>query len=243
MAGANLIAPRAQADTINLAVWINKMKKQDYFRSWFADQRFGPEQRLWDTVVFESDNFVAVPSLGSLVPGWLLVVPKLKILSIGSLRPQMFPEFENFLTTAASKVASRFGDVAIFEHGASRPASSVGCGVDHAHVHIVPSTADLLQGAREIAPEVHWETVPSIRSLASPTFSSKPYLYVQSEISGYGHVGIAPELPSQLFRRVIAAHLGTPQLYDWKADPGIENICETVSRLSDVPELQEAAVT
>ena len=37
-----------------------------------------------DHVLFESENFVVVPTIGSIVPGWLLVVPRSHFMSVGS---------------------------------------------------------------------------------------------------------------------------------------------------------------
>ena len=40
--------------------------------------------QIADHVLFESANFVVVPTVGSIIPGWLLVVPRSHFLSVGS---------------------------------------------------------------------------------------------------------------------------------------------------------------
>jgi len=41
--------------------------------------------RIWDRPLLGSDHFVAIPSLGSLVRGWLLVVPRCHYLNLAKL--------------------------------------------------------------------------------------------------------------------------------------------------------------
>ena len=40
---------------------------------------------VWNEPILESQNFVVVPSLGSLVEGWTLLLPKSHYLSMGAL--------------------------------------------------------------------------------------------------------------------------------------------------------------
>lgn len=49
-------------------------------------------RQSWDNPVFESRNFVVVPSLGSLVEGWMLLLPKKHLLSMGALPEELVAE-------------------------------------------------------------------------------------------------------------------------------------------------------
>ena len=77
---------------------------------------------------------------GPLVQGWLLVVPKDCHLCIGAPPVQLIAELIGFLDDVVSSVRTEYGPVAVFEHGPIRPLTAVGCGVDYAHVHVVPET-------------------------------------------------------------------------------------------------------
>src|SRR3954469_4672155 len=107
------------------------------FRTSVAMERYSATRDLWDTPIFESKSFIAVPSVGALVPGWLLVVPRLEILSFVQLSRALFPEFEEFVAEVAKTLEPNYGPVSLFEHGASKKTSAVGCGVDYAHLHLV----------------------------------------------------------------------------------------------------------
>ena len=43
------------------------------------------EKAPWSAPLVETENFVVVPSLGALVEGWLLIVPKAHHISYGAL--------------------------------------------------------------------------------------------------------------------------------------------------------------
>jgi len=98
-------------------------------------QKFGGAtggDQIADHILFESDNFVVVPTIGSIVPGWLLVVPRSHFLSVGSYSAARFQEFVKIQEAAAEALRECFGPVSCFEHGAVREREPVGCGVDHA---------------------------------------------------------------------------------------------------------------
>ena len=92
---------------------------------------------VWDIPVLESSNFVVLPSLGSLLEGWLLLVPREHYVSMGALPVAIAPEMEEMKAQLGEQVRSRFGEVCVFEHGPAFASRKVGCSVDHAHLHIV----------------------------------------------------------------------------------------------------------
>src|SRR5688572_22883211 len=115
------------------------------FQSAFALEAYGLNRCLWDTPLFESENFSCVPSVGALVEGWLLVVPKNHALSCSRIGAGHRNEFASFVETVATALQLKYGVVSLFEHGAGRCRSSIGCGVDYAHLHLVPNCPDLLR--------------------------------------------------------------------------------------------------
>src|SRR5258706_12627640 len=107
---------------------------------------------FWDRPLFESTNFVAIPSLGSLRKGWLLVVPKKHFLSTAALPPHLLQEMIKVKQALTEVLTESFGEIWAFEHGPAGGGRLAGCGVDHAHLHIVPLEIDLLQAARPFLP-------------------------------------------------------------------------------------------
>jgi diadenosine tetraphosphate (Ap4A) HIT family hydrolase len=109
-------------------------------------------RQSWDNPVFESRNFAAIPSLGSLVEGWLLLVPKKHFISMGALPEELVAEMEGMKAKITAHVGNEYGEACVFEHGPAFASRKVGCSVDHAHLHIVPFAFNLAEAARLLCP-------------------------------------------------------------------------------------------
>ena len=190
------------------------------FRTDTALTRYSPQRALWDSPLFESDSFVALPTVGAFVEGWLLVVPRAYVLSYGQMSNGLWSEAEQFLAEVAGHVESQYGPVALFEHGPGRKESPIGCGVDYAHFHIVPTQNDLLACAQLIAPKLAWKPYPSISSVKYFRDVEPGYWALsQKAVSANCWIGTISDAvpPNQLFRRALALSLGLDALaFDWR---------------------------
>jgi diadenosine tetraphosphate (Ap4A) HIT family hydrolase len=184
----------------------------------------------WDEILFESKNFAVFPSLGALVEGWLLLVPKHHVLCLGALSQELHVELDRLRNEVSFALGEFYGPVKVFEHGPARPNQSVGCSVDHAHLHLVPTQIGLMEGAKAVFPEpLKWEPASNIQEIASLYQAGLPYLYVE-ETPGNGYITTHPHLPSQAFRKVIANGIGRSEQYDWRQFQETANILATVKR-------------
>jgi diadenosine tetraphosphate (Ap4A) HIT family hydrolase len=52
----------------------------------------GAADEFWNKPVFETSKFVVLPSLGSLVEGWLLLIPRKHAICLGALDRKLVPE-------------------------------------------------------------------------------------------------------------------------------------------------------
>jgi ATP adenylyltransferase len=208
------------------------MEPNHHFRTCQALEAYGSSRELWDVPVFEVPNFFALPTVGPMVEGWLLVVPREPVLSLSRLSESQFSQLEGFLADIKPVIESTFGPVSMFEHGPSAVASAVGCGVNYAHLHVVPINCDLLRGARELAENIHWEAIGSFREITRVAASTDYWFLKEPFDEGQCHLGTcAGGRPvSQLFRRVIARHLGLSS-HDWKQDSGGALIAATREKL------------
>ena len=109
------------------------------------------------------------------------------------------------------------------QHGPASVSSAIGCGVDYAHLHLVPTKCDVRSGAERLAPFIGWRRVGSIRDVRHHAKAAGGYWFVQQPYAaGLAYVGccLAAEAPSQLFRKVIASYVGDISSYDWKDGVG-----------------------
>jgi len=185
----------------------------------------------WDKPLFASENFVVIPSLGSLVEGWLLVVPRRHFICMGALPAELVHELEETKVMVARNLRHQYGEVYAFEHGPNMIERPVGCGVDHAHLHLVPLDFDLKSATRSfMPPEAQWKSA-SWESCQAAFHEGKDYLYLEQPL-GTGHIATHTTLGSQIFRRAIATHVGSPQRFNWREYPNVEVISRTIQALS-----------
>lgn len=186
-----------------------------------------------DMPLRESDHFVCVPSLGSILPGWVLISPKRPVMSMAQLSESENCELQWFFDLVRNDIEDAFGPSSAFEHGAQIAGSATGCGVDQAHLHIVPIATDLVLA--EVASHLEWSSL-SVRFPFDANVGSKEYLWLADRDRSY----IAyPGLPtSQFFRRVIARLCDVTENWDYRVDPFHEHIAETrqaLGRAARVP--------
>lgn len=190
---------------------------------WIVDGRaHGPDPRC-DTSLLSTADGMIIPSLGGLVPGWLLLVPRTRALSYADLEPQTRQSLYDLAQDIGTRYA-RMGMPVYLEHGASVAKSVVGCGVDQAHLHLVPVEFDLLDQVlgdhsvswREVASKDPWQSVAP---------GQEYYLIVQGQRA---FVGSPRRAESQYFRKHIARGIGLTEQWDYKGWPNYGNVARTV---------------
>ena len=182
-----------------------------------------------DKPFLESDNYLAIPSIGPLVEGWSMVVPKHHKLSL--MHDYDSAEFIEFTSLVQKHISSIYGNTVMFEHGANSTGSLTGCGVDHAHFHIVPFQHSLIDELKNS--ELEWK---DCRASEIPDLcESIDYLFYCDEIysddiTGSLHVFDNPT--SQFFRNIIAKKLGKTEVSDYKEHPLITSAYKTYKNLA-----------
>jgi ATP adenylyltransferase len=188
----------------------------------------GPGDLEQWTIVAETEDLVAVPSVGALIPGWLLVVPKRHVLSFGVLDARIRGRLSSQAEMIAEQWQVSAGPLTWFEHGPAEDRGTAGCGIDHAHLHLVPAVGlDLLAGARELFPWLAFEEVSGLAAAALPVSRGLSYLYLRTD-NGRSWLAASRDVPSQAFRRVIAHQQGRADEYDWKAFPRYDSLDATL---------------
>jgi len=184
---------------------------------------------LWDTPLLRSPHFRVIPSLGSLVEGWLLVVPNTHVVASSRLAASLFSELEVVVDAARSLVARAYGPAWVFEHGPASEGGKVGCTVDHAHVHVVPTRVDLVAGAAPYLGELRPQLVEGMKE-AFLRAGEGDYLFAESP-AGKSSLIVGEGIGSQVFRRAVADAIGLPGQYDWRAFPQHANVVATIAKL------------
>lgn len=189
------------------------------------------DERVCDRILFQTENFVVIPSLGSIVEGYLLIVPKKEFLCIGAFDDDLFFEL-NILRNFISKVVEDcFGPIILFEHGPSKCNQEIGCGVDYAHLHIVPVKFNLINNVNNFTNNKYdWKNINDYRELKRFYLKGRPYLYIEQPF-GKGYAITDKTFESQLLRKVIAFSIGKPDRYNWRMHPEENNIRSTINKI------------
>ena len=197
-------------------------KNHNKFHWLFLGEQTGTRNR-YDNAILETKHFVVLPSLGSLVAGWLLVVPKTPLGRIVDLNREFRQEFEALVSQSIDKVEREFGCAFLFEHGGNK-GSKVSCGVDQAHLHIVPLEFNLLRLAEQSTqgPRITKDEFV----LPYDICGRNEYWYVSDKKRTLAIAATEPK--SQWFRKLIAHETGQSQKWDYKEHPFYDQIDKTL---------------
>ena len=170
-------------------------------------------------VVARSDRFVAVPTIGQMLEGSLLIIPIEHEETCAALDYDARAEMLGLADEMVGR-CSRLGSPIVFEHGAST-VSGGGCGIYHAHLHVVPLPR--MATPQELFPEGTAE-VADLSTAWRTLRGSSHYLLI-----GDGHrvltrdlTTLPDEFPSQFFRRRIAEFFSLDAPWDWRSYPLVE---------------------
>lgn len=183
-----------------------------------------------------ADGLKALASYGAFVPGWTIIVPPEHVPSTARLGVDARLVFDSFRAEVGRLIEDRIGRYVMFEHGAADFSRPAGCGVDHAHVHLVPLEIDLREAIADLCDkelELDWRP---ILDWPEPEHGND-YIWVSDRTGSW--ISYTTRQPSQVVRRAIARVLGVSQ-WDWKADLRLDNVRET-TRLLSVEELRASA--
>jgi ATP adenylyltransferase len=183
-----------------------------------------PSQLSCDELLMEEGLVRVVPSKGSIVWPWLLLIPDSHVPSAALLS---FGEKES-VTKLVEDIRQRaLADgkyLTIFENGSPTFGARISCGIDHTHIHMVLLDFDLIEILQKELP---------VLALSPPPWSIysdvqvKPYIYVSD-----GNRSIyfdASNTPSQFVRSIIAKLVGRANEFDYDAFPEEGNVLKTIA--------------
>ena len=195
---------------------------------WAYDRNAPRPLRYYDQPLLESEDFVVIPTLGPLVPGWVLIVPKLRLQRFSNLPTHLEVEFITIARSIRDALKVFEGDFFLFEHG-SKPGSPASCGVEQAHMHALILKFDLISMSRSQS-RMNWNSSSKTLLPAPVNSLSEEYLFASD---GEASILTTVNRPvSQWFRRLIATSLGRSQEWDYRAYQFHHNISKTIRTFS-----------
>lgn len=183
-----------------------------------------------DLIIYESPNFIVVPELGSIKPGYVMILPKQHpFLSIAQLPEMYLPEYEQVCDDVEEMLKGAFGaelQVSFMEHGSGPSGfTSHKKSIVHAHVHVVIGFT-LKQKYLDM---VQMKPCPDLSKAAHTHYFAYKIGSRGQRLCCYDdNVYVQRQFP----RQVMAMEMGyAPNLYNWRKTPFFENIHTTLYRL------------
>jgi diadenosine tetraphosphate (Ap4A) HIT family hydrolase len=175
--------------------------------------RYGDHLR--NRAAWVSREFAVLPTIGQLSLGHMLLVSRTHANSLAAVARSGVPAGAAY-TSVLKKLESRFGACMAFEHGTPVGDVTGGCGIVHAHLHVVP-TGELRAARLPVVPGARWREVDAHEWLdgAAGTEYREGYLFVRLP-AGRAFAAVARNVPSQFLRRWAARSLRT-RTWDWRA--------------------------
>ena len=182
-----------------------------------------------DRPLLQGSDWVVAPTLGSIVPNWTILIPKMAALSFRDWARTTHNNPADVVDEVTHALGLARNRMIWFEHGPRKLKSSVGCGVDYAHLHLLIdapfSVAEVVAQAQSMVP-LAWrdgERNTAYASLGEAT----SYLAIGSTddvkvAENVDHIG------SQFLRRAIASVAGRPARWNYRDCPEHDNIEGTI---------------
>lgn len=184
-----------------------------------SSSRFGQLYRgkANSRIVDQEDGFVAMPTLGQLFKGSLLILPVQHVETMAQVPSASIDSLFALLKRLEERLQS-LGLPVLFEHGA-KCSSGGGCGIHHAHFHLVPLPKPI--DLTDILPNTTHRAKNLIDALTQLQRSDEYVLF--RDTGGYiAFQEVTDEqsrkqFPSQYFRRQLTQHFHRKQAWDWRA--------------------------
>jgi diadenosine tetraphosphate (Ap4A) HIT family hydrolase len=190
----------------------------------FANPNYQPDRKIW-----ENDDFILLPSLGSFTPGYLLLMPKIHIKSYATLSQKELTMALDIVECTREVVSREFGPVILAEHGVGKPGLRSSACCEHAHWHLIPcdpwkvsAEYDRTAGRPAI--------LQDIGDLCS--WNGKSYLFLSPLKHVFWVWDQSEQFTSQFIRQVCARTMGIDEFYDWALFPFADNMIITKQKLT-----------
>lgn len=195
----------------------------------FFDNTIGKKYGITKRCVLETKNFVCVPSIGSFVEGYVLIIPKKHFLSILSIPYNYTEELLSIIEILNQFYFDSYqSGFIMFEHGSSLFNNSGGMSVLHAHLHLVPYNTLFISSVISEFDFIKYNNYCDLKNDFSSQNTKMPYLLFKDIDNGIYYCE-NEKIPSQYFRKKVCDNCGLIGMGDWKEYPFIDNIKKTIA--------------
>lgn len=202
----------------------NGLKPQNDILSAELYSEFGKSR-----IIFKTDYWSIVPTVGCFVEGYVLAINKSHFLSLYECDDNSKKDFVKLICTIEKIIEKHYNRKMIFfEHGTIKREYS-SCSMEHVHVHFMPISNSIWGDFTTMYNPNYYEiaNIYQLKDIVEKKHLSSYLLF--RDINGQIFV-IEPDVkkfPSQFFRFFISKFLGMNDSWNWKKNYYIENMYNT----------------
>lgn len=179
-------------------------------------------------VLAANAHAAAIPTIGAYVAGYLLLVPRSHVLSLGGLTQDARTGVDMLMRETAARLADQYDSPVLgFEYGLNAAGHRR---IEHGHLHLLPTTADLHGW---LADRLTGYPIASLADL--PTDPAHSYITVRDQSGALTVYPVATDSQPRIRLRHVVAALD-PRLeegaWDWETDPHTDLMRRTVNDLA-----------
>lgn len=184
-------------------------------------------------VISAKDDYLLIASIGSLVEGYSIYIPKEHYNSFANLPQKELTKVRiniNRLRSVMSKVYN--SKVIVAEHGTGNDVNVSSSSIYHAHLHLIP-----IENTKDFYPIFHKTggrpiKIGNISELSE--FEGESYIYLSLDEETHLIWTNTEKFIKQYIRWACAKVVGIESKYDWKIYPFEDNIKKTVKKLKPI---------
>jgi diadenosine tetraphosphate (Ap4A) HIT family hydrolase len=182
------------------------------------DSKFSTYTNIRERILLKSENFIVIPSISPLGINHLLIFPTIHISSLAQINHKQNKELYQIVKKVLKKLfdknySEKNKSFILFEHGVTKGQTG-GCGVDHAHLHILPCDNDMVNEIfakmteKFLKPEkIKFDKINTIADSVS-------YLLIGDNLDNL-FIYKASSFESQTIRKIICEYMNI-DAWDWK---------------------------
>jgi len=171
-------------------------------------------EKISSRIIKESEHFFVIPTIGQLLPGSLLILPKAHIETFAEIKTTLLPEALDIINELT--ISKNLSNYILWEHGAKK-CSHASCGVFHAHIHLIPLPKKIIPS--ELLGKnafVGKDLIDTLKKVAGQT----NYIFFRNTDGKYyfntEKNGEAILFQSQYFRKWLVHNFSIQREWDWK---------------------------
>jgi len=190
---------------------------------------------LKSRIILQNDDWIVIPSLGSLAVGHLLAVSRMHYLGIADLQAKELYSLIPMINNVIEKINLLLNiSCIVFEHGTTSIDAVSANSVTHCHIHIMPFHYPVWNNIKSEHCINNSKEFSSLNHVYNYISMYKPctYLYFMDANNRHYIIDNNRIFPSQFFRKVIAEKLGREKFWDWKTNPEKDTLLKTLSLFS-----------